>query len=92
MPCSCRVTTSGRAEGVEAPAHGPGRTGRRECGVEDPEQFLVATEVGEMLEREIDGASHGARRAQFEQLVMLSFVARHGSSLGDWPVRRLPCR
>ena len=57
-------------------AHGGGRVGPFEGVRDDGDEIVRETEVGEVLERQVDGAAHGAGGAQAAELVELPLLAR----------------
>jgi hypothetical protein len=58
---------------------------------EQRHDVVVAAEVGEVLEGEVDGTGQRARAAQLAELVALSLPAGHVLTMRQGADRSLPC-
>jgi hypothetical protein len=65
----------------EPATHRRRRTGRVQRACQQVDDVAVATEVGEVLEGEVDGTAQRARAAQRPELVELSLAAGHHRQL-----------
>jgi hypothetical protein len=80
----------GRAQLGEPAAHSLGSSSVFDRVRQQPQDFRVSTEVGEVFEGEVDGANERAGVAQFEELVVLALPAGHTVTMRRRADRFLP--
>jgi hypothetical protein len=78
-----------RTQFVESVTNGGRGVGTRNCLPDARQQCVIWSEIGKVLEREVDGALHCARIAQLEHFAALTVVAGHAGIVRQRPVPAL---